>query len=277
MSLFEKLYLGTREEARDDLLKLYKNQWFVVLSFLYFANVMKSRLLEEQTEQWQKNYKYALESSDLLFADGIALQLFYRRWPEGRRTQKTPPNLNGTDFNPWFIKEVLKKSNKVHIGVYTLYDEWIGKPKNFVETVHTKFEEYFDHPINFIFQTDYKERMTVPFDTEGYKKSLEKEEYEYRILLMSTGTPAQEIWVEENRKFLEEQWILVINAWGTIDYITGFETRAPQRVVKARVLETPWRIMQNPKKNFKKFAVMFWIVRYRIFVLKKKCKCLSWG
>ncbi|USN57077.1 MAG: hypothetical protein H6766_01015 [Candidatus Peribacteria bacterium] len=48
-----------------------------------------------------------------------------------------------------------------------------------------------------------------------------------------------------------------------MDFVSGFETRAPEWVVKARVLETPYRILSRPRKNLKKFLRMFGIVRIR--------------
>jgi UDP-N-acetyl-D-mannosaminuronic acid transferase (WecB/TagA/CpsF family) len=83
-------------------------------------------------------------------------------------------------------------------------------------------------------------------------------------------TPVQEIRIEKHKKKIEEYNIIVLNAWWTIDYITWFEQRAPDRVVKARVLETFWRICAHPKKNIKKFLAMFGIVRYRWYWFKKK-------
>ncbi len=60
--------------------------------------------------------------------------------------------------------------------------------------------------------------------------------------------------------FIDNQ-LMVINAGGFIDFVAGYEKRAPQWVVKARVLETFWRVITNPKKNFKKFAAMFGVLR----------------
>lgn len=67
----------------------------------------------------------------------------------------------------------------------------------------------------------------------------------------------------EHEQQLRELGFLILSAGGTIDYMTGFEERAPERVVKARVLETLWRIITKPKKNFKKFLWMFGVVRFR--------------
>lgn len=65
---------------------------------------------------------------------------------------------------------------------------------------------------------------------------------------------------------------IVLQLGGTLDFRSGYEQRAPDWVVKARVLETPRRILKNPQKNLKKFLAMFGIVRYllqKIFPRKK--------
>jgi UDP-N-acetyl-D-mannosaminuronic acid transferase (WecB/TagA/CpsF family) len=83
-----------------------------------------------------------------------------------------------------------------------------------------------------------------------------------KIFFNCTGTPFQEIRFMEHEKKLRDFGFLMISAGGTIDYMTGFEERAPDRVVKARVLETFWRICLHPGKNFKKFWWMFGVMRY---------------
>jgi UDP-N-acetyl-D-mannosaminuronic acid transferase (WecB/TagA/CpsF family) len=90
-----------------------------------------------------------------------------------------------------------------------------------------------------------------------------------RIMFVCLGTPAQEVWVMNHMDAIKKYWCLVFNAWWTIDYMTGLEKRAPARVVKARVLETLWRITTHPHKNLRKFLAMFGIIRYRIWNVKK--------
>ncbi len=274
MSLFEKLYLGTREEAFEYIIKRYQRQGRCVVSFLYFANVMKWRLLEPQLYERQRSYKKALYSADILLADWIALQLFYRWWAVGRKNKTIPHNLNGSDFNPWFLHQLLQHSESVHISLFTLYDERIGKPVSYIDHVKHSFSKMFGHSLDFVYQTSYQDRMTSQFSFDEYAKSLENNP-EYRVLLMCLWTPAQELRIEKNKAFIQKYNILVINAWWTIDYISWFEKRAPQWVVRARVLETPWRIIQQPKKNIKKFLVMFSIVRYWWFSIKNFCISLA--
>jgi len=65
-----------------------------------------------------------------------------------------------------------------------------------------------------------------------------------------------------------------MNNGATLDYYSGFETRAPKRVVKMRVGETLWRITTQPQKNLKKFLAMFKIIDYRGYISLKYIKKL---
>jgi len=269
MSVLSKIYTGSKDAAGPTLLELYKKQGSLIVSFLYFANCMKARLFEEQKIERQKTYKKALESADVLFADGIALQWFYRWSTLWRKKGITPENLNGTDFIPQFLDELVATKASVHWAMHTMYDPRIWKSKEQVHEAVAAIESRFWITMDYVQQNDYVKRMEEPFDSDAYMKTRAGKK-DYFVLLLFTWTPAQEIWSYENTKFIEENNVLVINAGGTIDYISWFETRAPNWVVKARVLETPWRIMQNPKKNFHKFASMFGIVRIWWWLLLKK-------
>lgn len=269
-SIFAKLYPGSKQQAYADILQRYQQQWRAILSFLYFSSVMHGRLLEDQPEQWQRDYLAALHHSDYILPDGIALQLFYRCGAYGRATGQMPANLNGTDFIPWFLDQLLGDKQSCHISLLTCYDETIGKPASQIEQVKQAFVDRFGVPLDFVDQIPYKERLETEFDLQGYTRSLQASDDPYRILLISMWPPKQEIWSQLHKEFIRRQGLLVFNSGGMIDYISGFERRAPERVVKARVLEAIWRVIQNPHKNIKKILPMFGIVRYRLSCLRSK-------
>lgn len=269
LSILHTIFLGNSTQAVEEIFSLAKKQGSCIVSFLYFANCMKARLFEKPSDDRQVRYKKALQWADILFADGIALQLFYRWSSIGRLHKKTPENLNWTDFIPLFLDTLCEKKWSKHISLYTMYDPRIGKSYEQVQEAVKKFEERFWFSLSYVQQDEYALRLEKWFDKRAYKKTVDASWYDYKVLIMCTWTPAQELWIENNRSFIEEQWVIVLNWWGFIDYISGFENRAPERVIRARVLETPRRILQNPKKNFHKFASMFGIVRYWISLLKK--------
>lgn len=99
-----------------------------MVNFLYFANVAKQRLVEGTPEEGQKKYADSLaQSSDFLLADGIALQLFCK-WFVG----SYPPNLNGTDLNPYLF-DTLVKERTVSVYLYQCYDPPKGKTVAFLQ------------------------------------------------------------------------------------------------------------------------------------------------
>jgi len=258
-SILDKLYLWSRDDAIDDIVRAYTSTWSCVVNYLYFTNLARERLVEWTPASVQKKYLQALHTGDFLFADGIALQLFYRRFlskPSG----KMPENLNGTDLNPWLIEQLLKKSS-VSLYLYQCYDPPKGKTVAYLQegirALKKKFP-WLDMPR--AEQCLYRDKGT-DFDRVWVENLASADQSEVKIFFNCTWSPFQETWVMEHEQRLRALWFLIINAWGTIDYLTWFEKRAPQWVVRARVLETFRRITTKPKKNMKKFLWMFGFFR----------------
>jgi UDP-N-acetyl-D-mannosaminuronic acid transferase (WecB/TagA/CpsF family) len=269
MSLLEHIELADAEQVCDAILDTYHTQWYLVVSFMYFANLMKWKLLESTPEPRQKDYKKALLTSDFLLADGIALQLFYRRSALWRANKITPPNLNGTDFIPYFFETTLRKHPQAHVSLMMFWDEKIGKWEEYAQLADQAFIDRYGRPFNYSWQTNYSNKSRFEFDRQAYERTLSDDDG-IRILFVCLGTPTQEIRTEANKAMIEKYWCVVLNAWWTIDYMTWLEQRAPKRVVQARVLETIRRITLHPKKNLKKFLAMFGIIRYRKYCITQK-------
>jgi UDP-N-acetyl-D-mannosaminuronic acid transferase (WecB/TagA/CpsF family) len=103
--------------------KIYADQKFCVVNFLYFANAMQYRLFETPRNAADTIYKEALAHSDLLLPDGIALQMWDSR---SRKPKRWLHNLNGTDLTPQILSYFTTKYT-VHLYISSLYDENIGK------------------------------------------------------------------------------------------------------------------------------------------------------
>ena len=269
MTLFDKIELRSREEVYDAILHTYQKKWYCSISFLYFANLMKGMLLEWTPKLRQKNYLEALLNADFLLADGIALQLFWRWSRIGRRMKRTPPNLNGTDFIPRFFQKLLPTTHTIHVSLLMFWDQNIWKSEEYINKAQQVFIEKYWRWFDYRWQTNYSNKNSLSFDRNAYEKTLSKTDT-HRILFVCLWTPTQEIRVHAHHDKIKQYQCLVFNAWGTIDYMTWLEQRAPWRVVKARVLETPRRIITHPKKNLKKFWAMFGIVRYWKHTIRKR-------
>jgi exopolysaccharide biosynthesis WecB/TagA/CpsF family protein len=259
-SLLHRLYPWTREQLLNALIDTLKTQGSCVVNFLYFANGAKQCLFEWTPEEGQKKYADALQGSDFLLADGIALQLFCKRFID-----TYPPSLNGTDLNPYLLEQLLK-THTVSMYLYQCYDPPKGKTVEFlqkgIEALKSRFPGL---SVVWADQCLFREKWK-DFDRVWLEKTLKNDNHEIKIFFNCTGTPFQEVWVKEHIQQLRDCGFLVLNAWWTIDYLTGYEKRSPQRVVQARVLETVWRITTQPKKNLKKFLRMFGFFR----ILAKK-------
>ena len=87
----------------------------------------------------------------------------------------------------------------------------------------------------------------------------------YNILLVGLGTPLQEIRILENMENIKKYNIMVFWVWGLFDFLGWAEKRAPYMIRKAK-LEWFYRLLTNPKKNFKK---VYYSLFLPYFMLKK--------
>ncbi len=249
--ILQKLYRNDTTTAIEDILTKYARQWFAVVNFLYFANAMKYHLFENLQQQIDFDYSDALLQSDFLLPDGIALQIWDKF--ENKKEPKTH-NLNGTDLTPAFLHHVVQNYD-IELYIVSVYDEKIGKWPERLEKWVEKIRETYGIQRIYSYQTPYSHRWEdYPFTRRAQAP---KADTTVRVLLHCTGTPFQEIWTTKNLAWFKEKNILVMNVGGFIDFASWFEKRAPKWMVKGRVFETFYRLFTNPKKNIKKFLVMF--------------------
>lgn len=254
--LLEKLYTWSSDEAVQSILDMYTNDGYSVVNYLYFANAMKWKLFEEgenknNEETTRQKYSKALEHGNILLPDGIALELFYRYFSINW-VQLT--NLNWTDFLPYFLQKLWAKWIQAEIIIYGTRDEYIQQ-----------LEEHYGQYFPVIYAQDWYREFNwsqIPAYTL----------WTIRLLLVGRWSPLQEIWADDNREQIKKNHCLVMNQWWTFEFAIWVEHRAPNRVIKARVLETFRRIATNPRKNLKKFVNMFGVIGF----LWRRTFLLSW-
>lgn len=270
LSISNTLFRGTQAQAREQIKIISQTKWLCIVNFLYFARAMKFDVYKNEV---QSDYKKALLHSDILCIDGIAMQIFDRVWQFlFWWTRKRTDNLNGTDFLPYILDHTRDK--KIGIIMSTLYDPKLNKWPEWMEKWLQKLQKLYPH-IDIIFkhQTDFKYRgEDFPLDECIKKIKKERKNYDHILFLNGIWWPKQEIRTEQHRSSFANTWVIIMNNGATLDYYSGFETRAPKRVVKIRVGETLWRIITQPKKNLKKFLAMFKIVEYRWYIIKEQLK-----
>lgn len=236
MSIFEKLFLWDENAAIFEILKTYKDKWFLIVNYLYFANLISGWIIWNQT--LNKDFLDSLELWDFLLPDWIALKLYFKKY-----FNKNLSNLNGTDFSINFLSNLEKWS--FNLILYWSQKEVIKKATNFIE------EKLWIKV--FYFQDWYSE-----FDFSRLEK-LEKNKT--NIFLVWLWTPKQEIWVKNNLENIKKYWLLTLTQGWTFDFWSWDVKRAPKIIINLK-LEWLWRVILNPKKNFKKVLNSFWLFWY---------------
>jgi UDP-N-acetyl-D-mannosaminuronic acid transferase (WecB/TagA/CpsF family) len=78
----------------------------------------------------------------------------------------------------------------------------------------------------------------------------------------STPTiPLQELRTLRNYQKIKQGWLVVMNVWGFFERWSGGQKRAPLWVRKIK-LERLWRLITQPKRNFKKVVNSLKIIPY---------------
>lgn len=287
LSISNILFRGTQAQAREHIKRVSQTQWLCIVNFLYFARAMKFDVYKDNchpelvlgSKCWNKfsmtkiDYKKALLQSDILCIDGIAMQIFDRVWQfffwwKRKRTE----NLNGTDFLPYILEQT--KDKKIGIIMSTVYDPNINKWPEWMEKWLEKLQHLYPH-IDIIFkhQSLFQNRgEDFPIEKCISVIKDKKNKYDHILFLNGIWWPKQEIRTEQHKHLFKNTWIIIMNNGATLDYYSGFETRAPRRVVKMRIGETLRRITTQPEKNFKKFLAMFKIIDYRGYISLKYIK-----
>lgn len=241
MEIFKKLYLKNEENAIKDILETYEKNSFVIVNYLYFANIISNGII--WNKPLNKEYFDALISWDFLLPDGIALRLYAKKY-----FSLDLENLNWTDFSINFLNHI--KSNNYNLVLY-----W-AKPgvleissKNILQNFWLK---------TFYFQDGYRE-----FD---FEKLNDLPKNSINILMVGLWTPLQEIWIKNNLENIKKYNLIVFSQGWTFDFWAWNEKRAPQIFINLK-LEWLWRFITNPKKNFKKVLYSFYLFYY---LYKKK-------
>jgi N-acetylglucosaminyldiphosphoundecaprenol N-acetyl-beta-D-mannosaminyltransferase len=124
----------------------------------------------------------------------------------------------------------------------------------------TKLRSYYQIEING-YSPIYK---PYPFDEKHNKTILDEiRKFKPDILFVGFGAMKQELWIEDNRKELEEigiKW--VIGSGGTFEFVADKIKRAPLFIQRIG-MEGIWRLLNEPKWfRVKRILVSFLIFKY---------------
>ncbi len=283
MKILEKLFTWNNKQATKQILDIYNKKGFCIVNYLYFAPISSHKLLNVKNEKvdvtsfktvllddyksCEKSkisalYQNVLQASDILLPDGIALQIFY--W---LAKKKRLDNLNGTDFCPYFLDNIKAENpnKKINLILYGTYPDLLEKTKIYLK------KQWF----NVIYAQDWYinlDRMRVWDAIQATKLFMVGSEH-INVLLVARATidyPIQEIRSYANREKIKEYKLIVMNQWGTFDFWVWEQKRAP-KLVRAIKLEWLWRLITDPKRNFKKVkqTMSLFIYIFSYLLLKK--------
>ncbi len=254
--LTQQLFQGNKKQALQHISEIYEEEGFAIVSYIYGAVIIRHKLLQSidlgSLPVWQK----ALFGSSIILPDGAALLTWWKvaHWLDRVQWVSHLTNLNGTDFFITLLEYYLSKW-WVNLVCYGVYDEVLGTKK---WVLIGKAGEWL--------QENYGFNWTYAQDTNYSNDSLDDRDWDKMkavcnpnhttIMMVCRGVPRQEIWSYHHRNNLKKYWVIACNQWATIDYWAGRETRAP-RLVRRLWLESVWRLLSDPRKNWSKFWVSF--------------------
>ncbi len=275
LDILKKIYPQKKNQAVDSILRTHEKEWFVVSNFIYFAIIKIQKLFESDKSKKttrQKEYKKSIMKWHFLLPDGIALQLFYNILSKKYSLPTAQlPNLNGTDFVPYFLDEIKKRywSQKICLYLY-----WT-KPDIIWETKKAFEFKWF----NVIYTQDWYSEL----DRDKVEKQKSKYQDTLDILLVARSTPdnpIQELRTMKNRSKIKNNSFFVFNVWWLFDFLASevqdktvkkFTQKRAPKIVRKIKLERLWRVITDPKRNYQKvknsFSVFPYIFKY--LLLKK--------
>ncbi len=275
--ILNTLFQGNADQACEHILGLYERKWFCIVDYLYFANVAGKKLFDTYHVSYSAadfrqalladykimninwilaSYQHAILDADLVLMDGIALQIFYFL-----AKKKRIPNLNGTDFCPYFLSYVkeYKKERNINIILYGTYPHLLEKTKYYLS--------------NQWYHVIYAQDGYTNLDWEALTSALIWKDRDINILLNARSTPnypIQELWTLANKEHIHKHWLIVLNQWGTFDFRVGEQKRAP-KLVRNMKLERLRRLIATPKRQIKKTLDSLAILKYIfVYLLLKK-------
>lgn len=187
-------------------------------------------------------YRQVLQSSNLVFADGIGMRI-------AGRCLGVPivDNVNGTDLFPQLLTAAATSGLRVFL---------LGGRPGIAAAVQSWIERNYPH-------------VTVVGAEHGYLRVEEEDDVIKRIaasdaqlLLVAFGAPRQEEWIQRNRARLGVS--VAIGVGGLFDYYSGRIPRAPL-IMRKCGLEWCWRWYQEPRRLARRYLLGNPLFLFRVF------------
>lgn len=210
-------------------------------NLVFFINAHCFNLAQKNTE-----YRNAINTSDILLNDGIGIKI-------GAKIShiKIKENMNGTDLVPKVLAYAEKNGNPIY---------FLGGKEGIAIKAKQKSEIKFPG-ISIVGARngyfDYNNDQEVIDDIISRKTE---------ILIVGMGVPRQELWLTKNKDKLRGVKISIAGG-AVLDFISENVIRAPLWMQKTGI-EWVFRLIQEPARLFKRYAIGIPLFCYYVFKLK---------
>ncbi len=198
------------------------------------------------TAQKNREYRDAINSSDLLLNDGVGIKI--ASLLSGLSLRE---NLNGTDLIPEILKLAAKKNKRVY---------FLGGLDGVAEKASVNVKRSLPG-------LDIAGSHTGFFGTDDEKDLIDKiEESGAELLIIGMGVPRQELWAVRNKQLLKK--VKIIIAGGAIlDFLSGRIKRAPLWLRKVG-MEWLYRLYIEPSRMWKRYIPGNFIFFINLFKIR---------
>jgi N-acetylglucosaminyldiphosphoundecaprenol N-acetyl-beta-D-mannosaminyltransferase len=198
--------------------------------------------------QKEKNYFSAIHKADIVLNDGVGVKI------AGKLAGiNFSSNLNGTDLIPKIIQRCVLENESIYL---------IGSKIDIVKKSKLKLEEKFPEIQirgfhDGFFSIEQEADIIHDINQSGAK-----------VVIVGMGVPLQELWINRVQQQLSNVRLCIAGG-AIIDFISEEINRAPFWV-RAINMEWFFRLLQEPKRLWKRYLIGNLLFFYNIFRLWKK-------
>lgn len=195
-------------------------------------------------------FKSALQTSDVLLPDGIAI-VFAAKFLNNTSIKK----IAGADLHEMALNTLNKVSGKCF---------YLGASQGTLNKIRNRIEKEYPN----IQIESYSPPFKPVFSKEDNKTMIDIiNQFKPDILFVGMTAPKQEKWIQENKALLNAHLITGIGA--VFDFYAGTKKRPAQWMINCG-LEWFGRLLQDPKRLWKRYIIYNPIFLYQIFKIKLK-------
>lgn len=191
------------------------------------------------------DFKYALQTSDVLLPDGVSI-VFAARLLTGERLKK----IAGADLHR-MILDVLNET-----GGSCFY---LGASQNTLNLIKKRLEKEYPSIRVGLYSPPFKSEFS---EEDNLKMQKTINEFVPDVVFVGMTAPKQEVWIYYNHEKIETQIICGIGA--VFDFYAETKKRPPRWMINCGI-EWLGRLLSDPRRLWKRYLVYNVVFLYKIF------------